>query len=456
MTIAAWCKFLIVAGCIAGAHGAASAAPSFEQQLRTIAERVSLAPRAAQAELEHLQSTASPLSASREAMLYEQMALAKFHAKDFQASREYGSLIEALGKRSRDVNIECLGVLYQVYGNWKLGKIGVAYALVDAAERFPAKQLSTYVRVKSLATTAQMEAEEKNPRAALLAADKAMQLARSSNDSAMIFMATQSQAVISLSVANLPAAMKAMEQLLDQSRQSAFPERRIRAKGVEFAVASLAGLTERANAAMAERLGLIRQLQLDEVLPETLVDYARLQLRSGRYADAVTLSTEALRHQTLLTDVRLANSAHFSHALATIYLGQIEAGKAEIEHLFAGNQEKRQLLGLLPEYTAALTHVGDANASVQAAAIQRKLEAEEALQRAKEAEKASTQQDVLAREQLRKTPEAEDSTPGLSARMLAAVAGIGTLIAGAGLYFARRRQRRSASNAGNGAIAPAG
>lgn len=456
MTIAAWCKFLIVAGCIAVTQGAAFAAPSFEQQLRTIAERVSLAPRAAQAELERLQSTASTLSASREAMLYEQMALAKFHARDFQASREYGSLIEALGKRSKDVNIECLGVLYQVFGNWKLGKIGVAYALVEDAKRFPVNKLSTHVRVKILTTSAQMSAEEKNPREALLTADKAVQLARSANDSTLNFIATQSQAMVALSVANLPAAMKSMEQLLDQTRQPAFPERRIRAKGVEFAVASLGGLTERANAAMAERLRLIRQLQLDEVLPETLVDYARLQLRSGRYADAVTHSAEALRHQALLTDVRLANSAHFSHALATIYLGQTQAGKAEIERLFAGNQEKGQLLALLPEYTAALTHVGDANASVQAAAIQRRLEAEEALQRAKEAEKASKQLDVLARDQQRKAPEVENSSPGLSARMLATVAGICTLIAGAGVYFARRRQQRSASNAGSGAIAPIG
>ena len=222
MSAFTWLKvFLVAVFCAAGISCAVAASgPSFDQEIAAIAERVSLAPRATLRDLERLQARNAPLSFQRQALVYEQLSLAKFHAKDFQGALEYGGLLEALGKQSNDRSVECLGVLYQVYGNWKSGKITLAYSLVDHAERFPPDAVSDYARVKSLLTTAQKAAEERSTQEALLSAEKAVQIARVSEDTSMLFMATHTQALVALAVGNHAVAMKAMNELLDQGAQS--------------------------------------------------------------------------------------------------------------------------------------------------------------------------------------------------------------------------------------------
>ena len=127
-------------------------------------------------------------------------------------------------------------------------------------------------------------------------------------------------------------------------------------------------MTQRANQAMAERLRLVRERQLDEALVGVLVEYADLQWKSKRYTEAAALSDEALRQGAILADIRLSNSAHFNHAIASIYSGKIEGGKAEFERLFKSKREPTQLLSFLPDYSTALTQAGDADASVRASA----------------------------------------------------------------------------------------
>ncbi len=428
-----WLKVVLGAVCYAGVIGFASAAskPTFEQEIATISERVSLTPRATLRDLERLQAAHAPLSIRRQAAVYEQLSLAKWHSKDFQGALEYGSLLEVLGKENNDNSIECLGALQQAYANWKMGRITLAYSLVDHAERFPLDTLSAYARTKSLLTTSHKAAEEHSTQEALLSAEKAMKIALTSKDSSMLFMATHSQALVALAVGNHTVAMKAMNQLLDQGAQSTYLERRIRAKGVEFAVTAYAGMTQRANRAMAERLRLVRELQLDEALVGTLVDYADLQLKSKHYAEAAALSEEALRQGAILADIRLSNSAHFSHAIANIHLGKIEEGKAEVERLFTSKKEHTQLLAFLPEYEAALTQTGDADASVQAAAVRRKLEFEESLRRAKETEKTSGQLDVIVRESQVKALEASNARDQPKVWLMVA----GSLVAGLIAFF---------------------
>ncbi len=393
-------KIFIGSWCLFAAMSCAIAAPgrTFEQEIAAVAERVYLMPQAVQPTLARLQADYAPLSTQRQALLYEQMGKAKFHSGDFQGTLEYGVLLETLGKKNDDDSAECLGLLYQVFGNWKLGKIQVAYALAHQARQFPSETLSTYVLVNSLLTTAQMEAEEHHAEEAVQAATEAVRLAKGLNAPSTLFMATQMQVAVALSVGKHTVAQVAVNQLLNQGELSPYPERRVRAKGMEFAVASFAGMTQRANQAIAERLRLVRALQLDEALVGTLVDYANHLLKSKRYSEAAALSEEALQQGAILFDMRLSNSAHFIHAIANIYLGKTKEGKAEVERLFTSNQERVQLLSFLPEYAAVLTQAGDADASVQAAAIRKRLEFEDALHRAKESEKASGQLNVLSRE----------------------------------------------------------
>lgn len=446
MSTFTWFRILVGAACYSAvlSHGVAMSKPPFEHEIAAIAERVSLAPRASLIELDRLQKEYAPLPIERKARVYEQMSRAKFYSADFESVLEYGKLLETLGKQNNDKSIECLGILQQVYGNWKLGRITLAYALTHDAERFLQDTLSDYARINSQLTTAQMAAEEHADQDALRSAANAVQIARASKDSAMLFMATSNQAMVALSIGNLAVATKAMNELLSQSTQSPYVERRIRAKGVEFAIASYAGMTARANQALAERLRLVRELKLNEALASTLVDYADLKLKSQRYAEAEALSAEALQQGVILFDRRLVNLAHFKHAISGIHLGKIKEGKAEVEPLFASNHERAQLLSFLPEYEAVLTQAGDANASVQATAIRKRLEFEDTLHRAKESEKTSSQIDLLDRERQLKALE-EQAAPGTSKAWLMIPIGAGS-IALLFIVVRLRARRRTASS----------
>ena len=149
--------------------------------------------------------------------------------------------------------------------------------------------------------------------------DEALQLGRKSRDPALLFMATKAQATTALAANDIRLAMAAVDQLVALGVQSRYRERLVRAKAVEYAVASAAGQTARASKAMVERIALMRELHLDEVLGRTLVDYSDLQLKSNRYADAAALSEQALRLESVLAEEALASRAHFNHAIATIH-----------------------------------------------------------------------------------------------------------------------------------------
>jgi hypothetical protein len=438
-----WLKVFCAVGLLAASTGTAfaDAKPSFEQEIGAVSERVYLMPRAVQPTLLQLQKDYAPLSAQRQALLYEQMGKAQFYTGDFHGALEHGKLLEALGKQSKDKSIECLGLLYQVFGNWKLGKIQVAYTLAHRARQFAPDTLSKYALVVSLLTTAQMAAENHSADEAVQATVDAIQLAKASNDSAILFMATQMQATVALSVGKQALAQAAMNRLLEQATRSVYPERLIRAKGMEYAVASAEASTARAKQAIAERLRLLRKHQLTEALAGTLINYADLELKSKHYAEAAALSGEALQQPTLIGDTRLSNSAHFSHAMAQIYLGKIDEGKAEVERLFTSKQQRTQLIGFLPEYAAVLTHIGDANASVQVGAIRRRLEFEEELLRTKVAEKANAQMELQARE--RQAAAAEASTMQSYTWLVIPISAIVGLIALIFLY--RRAYNQTAS-----------
>lgn len=447
MSTSRWLKVFVGIAFCSGAMSCAFAVPkpTFEQEIAAVAERVYLMPRAVQPTLAQLQTEYAPLPTHRQALIYEQMAIAKFYSADYQGTLEFGILLEALGKRDNDRSAESIGLVYQACGNWMLGKIQVAYALAHQAGRFPPNTLSTYARVKSLMATAQMEAEEHNAAGAVQAAEEAVQLAQASNDSSMLFYATHGQATVALSVANLTVARAAMTQLLEQSVQSKYPERIVRAKGVEFAVASATAMPFRAKEALVEQLRLVRELRLTESLAATLVDYADLQLKGKNYAASVALSAEALQLASITYDARLSNSAHFNHAIANIYLGKVREGKAEVERLFTSNQERAQLLTFLPEYAAVLTQAGDENASVHAGAIRKRLEFEDALLRAKVTERANVHVALLARESQLKAIEEPGANGRRDVWLIIVASMVMGLIVLAYLYGRTRSKKQSVS-----------
>jgi hypothetical protein len=271
-----------------------SAQPSLDRQLAVITERAYVAPREALHTLAKLQAAQAPLPPRLQALVYEQSSHAKFYAKDFVGALQDARLLEALGKQQGDASAECLGLLSQVYANWMMGKIQAAYELSRRAEQFAPSTISTTVRVRVLLTRSQLESEEHQTKAAQRTVEEALQLSRQSRDPALLFMATKAQATAALAANDFGLAVAAADRLVALGLHSPYRERLVRAKAVEYTVASAAGQTARAGQAMVTRIALMRELHLDEVLGRTLVEYSDLQLKSNRYADAAALSEQAL------------------------------------------------------------------------------------------------------------------------------------------------------------------
>lgn len=359
-------------------------------------ERAYVAPREALYALSKIQAAQAPLSASNQALVYELQSHAKFFASDFAGAISDARLLESLGQQQQDNDAECLGALSQVYPYWMSGKIITAYDIARRTERCLDTPVHAAVKIKVLLTRAQIETEERNGTAALATMEQALHLAATQADETLLFMTIRSQAGLALALNDIPRALAAVDRLLALAKRAPYPEQLVRARGLEYSVASAAGLTGRARQAVMEQIRLVKQLQLDETLGPILVDFANFQLKSKRYNEAEQLTRQALALETVLANEAIANPAHLNHALSNIYLGHVAEGKKEVETLFKSVASRADLLAYLPEYIAALSQAGDTEASFQAAALQSQVEREQDLYRAKEKSEVQGKIDTLS------------------------------------------------------------
>lgn len=367
-------------------------------ELATINERSHIAPLDALQTLAKIRTQDTTLSSNQWALVFEYSSLAKWNVKDYAGALRDAQMLEALGKREGDKTLECLGVLQQVYSYWKIGKIQLAYELSRRADQFAPSTISETARVKTLLTKAQMESEERRIEAAHLTVAKAARVARTSADDALVFLVTRTQANLAIADNDIPLALATVDRLLELGRKSPYLERLVRAQDTEYSVASAAGLTSRAGRALERNIQLMRSLGLGEALGRTLVSYSDLQLKSNRNSEAVALSEQALRLETVRADDELAIRAHVNHATGLIRLGKVTEGKMEVDRLLAASKGRALLLPYLPQSIVALTEVGDADASVQLSSRHNLIATQEAMQQAKKEEKIQEQVDTLARE----------------------------------------------------------
>jgi hypothetical protein len=121
-------------------------------------------------------------------------------------------------------------------------KIQTAYALTRQAERCSASAVNASVKVKALVTKAQLESEEHQTLTAQRTLEEALRLSSSAHDDALIFMAMKTQVILAIAANDIPLALTAVDKLLAPGIYSPYPERLVRAKGLEYAVAVAAGL----------------------------------------------------------------------------------------------------------------------------------------------------------------------------------------------------------------------
>lgn len=388
------------------AHASPYSHKTLEEELAAVSDQGLLAPREVLSTLAKIQATYSPLPLQQQAIFYERRSYAKMYTNDLSGALQDTRMLEELGKKHHDISIECLGVLSQSYPYWMMGKAQMAYEAVQKAEQCSAAGVITSVRAKVMMARAQIESQNQNHQLALKTAAEAVHLISTTGDDALLFGATRRQILIALAANDTPLALSFLEGLLSQGTNSTYPERMIRARDIEYTVSSAAGLTSRADSAIKEKVRLLRRLQLNQALGRTLVEYSNFQLKNKRYIDAEALSRQALMFEEVLSDEYFKDLAHFYHAIALIHLGKLTDGKNEAERIFKSAGKSAYLLTFLPEYVATLSQVGDVNASIQAAALQTQIEADEEDTRSREKSTVDGQLEKLSRLSETKTLEA--------------------------------------------------
>lgn len=411
-------------------------------RLATAAERTAIAPRNALAILAQIESEQHSLTSVQRALLLEHSGLAKWNIQDFAGALQDGLALEALGKRESNASMECLGVLLQVYGNWKLGKIQLAYTLLQRADQFPEATISATARVKTLAARAQMEAEQHRNTAAQETVDAAARIAQRSGDDGLMFQTTRAQVLLALAGNDPELALPALERLLALARASPYRERLVRTLDVEFAVAAATGQTTRASHALEDKLALMRAMGLADAVGGALLDFAELQLKSKHYTEAVSLSEQALLMPPVRADAELATRAHVSHASGQIRLGKVADGNKEIALLLASPQSGPSLTPLLPQLILALTEAGDVDGAIALGVRHRLMSQQEAMRLAKKEEGILQHVDTLTRENRLRTIEALAERYHRNIWLALAIAAAAGLLAALYLYLRLRTSSR--------------
>ncbi len=162
-----------------------------------------------------------------------------------------------------------------------------------------------------------------------------------------------------------------VDRLLGQARayaeQAGDSELRIRILVNESAVASLQGDARTGVARIRSALALARSAGLQRLQPMLLTNLADAQLRLRQPRQALRTVEEALPLAERLGEVRVLHALRNNAGLALIGLGQIEAGKREMERseaLLGGEGNSGQRVAMLREFGEALAAAGDARGAL--------------------------------------------------------------------------------------------
>ncbi len=162
-----------------------------------------------------------------------------------------------------------------------------------------------------------------------------------------------------------------VERLLSRARESAQhagdAELRIRILVNESAVASLRSDAATAIARNRSALALARSAGLKRLQPMLLNNLADSQLRMRQPRQALRTTEEALPLAERLGETRVLHALRNNAGLARIGLGQIEAGKREMERaeaLLGDTGNSGQRVQMLREFGEALAEAGDARGAL--------------------------------------------------------------------------------------------
>lgn len=137
--------------------------------------------------------------------------------------------------------------------------------------------------------------------------------------------------------------------------------------------------TSAERAALREGLALAQSAKLTRQATKILVNLSDLELGAKRPAEALKFLEQAQRSLDKLKDRRVDATIHHNMGMARIALGQVAAGKRDIEAglaLWEGSGARDELASSLQEYSLALAEAGDIQGALSVYHRERKLKSE--------------------------------------------------------------------------------
>ncbi|MBQ0936871.1 tetratricopeptide repeat-containing diguanylate cyclase [Ideonella paludis] len=210
-------------------------------------------------------------------------------------------------------------------------------------------------------------------------ADSALTIAQAHQDPYRQSLSTLSLAIQAMRVDELDAAEARLREARQWAERSQEPDMKVRV------LMFTAELHQRRNDLpgvqmhLREALALAQSAQLTRQTSNLWINLSDWALNAGRPQEAIRMLNQAHHGVRALNDRRLEATLHHNLGMARIALGQIAAGKREVEMglaLWEGSGAHDELAACLQEYSEALARVGDTSGALSAYHRERKLKRE--------------------------------------------------------------------------------
>lgn len=343
--------------------GAAPDPGDLAAQVAALRDEVPLAPRQSwrqlTAILDQLPATVTPL---RIDTLVE-LSNADFWRGDKAGALRRGKEIEVLGKRSNSQAIVARALLAQAYPLSENYDEPAAQALVRRARALAEQTDDVPLKVQARISLGEITVDDGHAAAGMALIDAALDLARASGNTRLVFMALRSRAMRGAD-RGVALALADVDELLALAQATPGPARTARARLTEYAVAARGGNADRALNALTQAISLLRQLAAEEQLATAYLNLSDLYLYRKRYAQALDASREAARLAHGAGNADTANVAAFNSGVANLYLGHRAEGERQVGaviKLAADNLRPQNFT----QYADALAAIGDHDKALQ-------------------------------------------------------------------------------------------
>lgn len=333
-------------------------------ELDAIRDVVRFAPQKSSFRLNKLLEQTPEFNLSRRGEILVEISNAKFYIGDTSEALRLAKKAENLGRQSENKSVIARGLLAQAYALSSTYDELSSQRLVQRAKELADQTDDVALRVTATISLGESVAGTGQQTLGLTLIETALELAEASGSENSKFISLRARASQLASAADYVRALRDIDELISQAKKSAKPAHEARARLTEFTIASKAGNSQRALAALNSAISLLKICGGDEAIVGPLTTLSDLYLQRKNYSKSLGISQRALQLAQKYGNTNIALTAAFNYGIAEIYLGKISTGKRDVEKALKQNDEIFDA-GSFLEYASALAYTGDTDAALR-------------------------------------------------------------------------------------------